>query len=216
MTLVTNLYQRRIPVGPSIHVIRPSRPRSSCHPERRAFRSEAEGSPSRSESRHSRGLHFERETLRLATLAQGDTVGSWLAQGDMVGSWLAQGDMVGSWFAQFDMVVGSLMEHDTQLPFASEVTKPPRAKYPLHHGRKRCPGRPAPREQMVAWASSPRTSMVAWASSPRRINPTVGRMPTAPLEQTVAGCPLHHGNSAHSPSPVQTATHFPIGLTKRE
>jgi hypothetical protein len=196
MTLVTNLYQRRIPVGPSIHVIRPSRPRSSCHPERRAFRSEAEGSPSRSESRHSRGLHFERETLRLATLAQGDMVGSWLAQGDMVG--------------------GSLMEHDTQLPFASEVTKPPRAKYPLHHGRKRCPGRPAPREQMVAWASSPRTSMVAWASSPRRINPTVGRMPTAPLEQTVAGCPLHHGNSAHSPSPVQTATHFPIGLTKRE
>jgi hypothetical protein len=142
------------------------------------------------------GLHFEGGTLRLATLAQGDMVGSWLAQGDMVG--------------------GSLMEHDTQLPFASEVTKPPRAKYPLHHGRKRCPGRPAPREQMVAWASSPRTSMVAWASSPRRINPTVGRMPTAPLEQTVAGCPLHHGNSAHSPSPVQTATHFPIGLTKRE
>jgi hypothetical protein len=181
MTLVTNLYQRRTTVGPSLHVIWPSRPRYSCHPERRAFRSVVEGSPSRSESRHSRGLHFERETLRLATLAQGDMVGSWLAQGDMVG--------------------GSLMEHDAQLPFASEVTKPPRANCPLHQGRKRCPGRPAPREQMVAWASSPRTSMVAWASSPRRISPTVGRMPTAPLEQTVAGCPLHQGSSPNSRLP---------------
>jgi hypothetical protein len=124
MTLVTNLYQRRIPVGPSIHVIQPSRPRSSCHPERRAFRSEVEGSPTRnprspchperrafrpevegspcrSESRPSRGLHFERETLRLASLAQGDMMGNWLAQGDKVG--------------------GSLMELDTQLQIATNL-----------------------------------------------------------------------------------------------